>query len=77
MFPCKFFIQAEESAHCAVLYGEGGTFCAGADLKAIASMQPNRMHHTGDSPMGPARLRLTKPTIAAVTGYAVAGVGWT
>jgi len=60
----------------AVLYGAGGTFCAGADLKAIASgADRNRMDRdmTKDGPMGPSRMRLSKPVIAAVSGYAVAG----
>jgi enoyl-CoA hydratase len=57
----------------AVLYGDGGTFCAGADLKAVATSRGNRVEPTGDGPMGPTRLRLTKPVIAAVAGYAVAG----
>jgi len=57
----------------AVLAGAGGTFCAGADLKAIARREPNRVEPSGDGPMGPTRLRLTKPVIAAVSGHAVAG----
>jgi enoyl-CoA hydratase len=57
----------------AVLTGAGGTFCSGADLKAIASGAGNRVEATGDGPMGPTRLRLDKPVIAAVSGHAVAG----
>lgn len=57
----------------AVLTGAGGHFCAGADLKAIASGEANVLSETGDGPMGPTRLRLSKPVIAAVEGYAVAG----
>ncbi|MGA2208376.1 MAG: crotonase/enoyl-CoA hydratase family protein [Acidimicrobiales bacterium] len=57
----------------AVLSGAGGTFCAGADLKAIAAGSGNRVDTTGDGPMGPTRLRLSKPVIAAVSGHAVAG----
>jgi enoyl-CoA hydratase len=57
----------------AVLTGAGGTFCAGADLKAIAAGAPNRVAEDGDGPMGPTRLRLRKPVIAAIEGYAVAG----
>ena len=57
----------------AVLAGAGGTFCAGADLKAIAGGTGNRVELTGDGPMGPTRLRLSKPVIAAVSGHAVAG----
>jgi enoyl-CoA hydratase len=65
--------DADESASIAVLYGEGGTFCAGADLKAIGTERGNRVAEDGDGPMGPTRLRLGKPVIAAIEGYAVAG----
>jgi enoyl-CoA hydratase len=65
--------DADPEAAVAVLYGDGGTFCAGADLKANARGRRNRVEPTGDGPMGPTRLRLTKPVIAAVAGYAVAG----
>jgi enoyl-CoA hydratase/carnithine racemase len=64
--------EASDAA-VAVLYGDGGTFCAGADLKAVAAGRGNRVADDGDGPMGPTRLRLTKPVIAAVAGYAVAG----
>ncbi len=57
----------------AVLHGEGGHFCAGADLKAIAEGEGNRLERDGSAPMGPSRLCLSKPVIAAVSGYAVAG----
>jgi enoyl-CoA hydratase len=63
----------DEDAHVAVLWGEGGTFCAGADLRAIAEGRPNRVELEGPGPMGPTRMVLTKPVIAAVAGYAVAG----
>ncbi|MFE7122339.1 crotonase/enoyl-CoA hydratase family protein, partial [Streptomyces sp. NPDC057654] len=53
--------------------GEGGTFCAGADLKAMGTERANRVAADGDGPMGPTRMRLTKPVIAAVSGHAVAG----
>ncbi|MER6509931.1 crotonase/enoyl-CoA hydratase family protein [Nonomuraea sp. NPDC001636] len=56
-------------AAVAVLWGEGGTFCAGADLKAL----DNHVGEDGDGPMGPTRMRLSKPVIAAVAGHAVAG----
>lgn len=65
--------EADPSAAVAVLHGDGGTFCAGADLKAISSGQPNRILPDGDGPMGPTRMLLSKPVIAAIAGYAVAG----
>ncbi len=63
----------EAAAHVAILTGAGGTFCAGADLHAIAEGGGNRLAETGDAPMGPSRMRLTKPVIAAIEGHAVAG----
>jgi enoyl-CoA hydratase len=63
----------DDEAMVAVLYGEGGNFCAGADLKAIAAGRHNRTEAAGDGPMGPSRLLLKKPVIAAISGYAVAG----
>ncbi|MGW5665645.1 crotonase/enoyl-CoA hydratase family protein [Streptomyces sp. NPDC003758] len=65
--------EADEVARVAVLWGEGGTFCAGADLKAVGTGRGNRVAEDGDGPMGPTRLRLSKPVIAAVAGHAVAG----
>ena len=65
--------DADEDVKVAILTGAGGTFCAGADLKAIASGQGNRMSEEGDGPMGPTRMLLSKPVIAAVEGHAVAG----
>lgn len=65
--------EADPDARVAVLWGEGGTFCAGADLKAIGTPGGNRVAPDGDGPMGPTRMRLTKPVIAAVSGHAVAG----
>ncbi|MEU6321246.1 crotonase/enoyl-CoA hydratase family protein [Streptomyces sp. NPDC047009] len=65
--------EADASARVAVLWGEGGTFCAGADLNAVGTERGNRVAEDGDGPMGPTRLRLSKPVIAAVTGHAVAG----
>ncbi len=65
--------EADASARVAVLWGEGGTFCAGADLKAVGTRRGNRVAQDGDGPMGPTRLRLSKPVIAAVAGHAVAG----
>ncbi len=66
--------EADEKADVAILYGAGGCFCAGADLKAIAD--PKRVHRlvpTGDAPLGPSRMCLSKPVIAAIAGFAVAG----
>ena len=65
--------DADPDAAVAVLHGEGGNFCAGADLKAVAGGDPNRFEPDGDGPMGPTRMRLGKPVIAAVAGHAVAG----
>jgi enoyl-CoA hydratase len=65
--------DADDSASVAVLWGEGGTFCAGADLKAIGTERGNRVSEDGDGPMGPTRMRLGKPVIAAISGHAVAG----
>jgi enoyl-CoA hydratase len=65
--------DADDSAAVAVLCGENGTFCAGADLKAFGTPDMNPAHRTGPGPMGPTRMVLSKPVIAAVSGYAVAG----
>jgi enoyl-CoA hydratase len=65
--------DADDRAAVAVLHGEGGVFCSGADLKAIGTEAGNRVAPDGDGPMGPTRMRLGKPVIAAVSGYAVAG----
>ena len=65
--------DADESLRVAVLYGAHGTFCAGADLKALAKGTPNRVAPDGDGPMGPSRMLLKKPVIAAIAGHAVAG----
>jgi enoyl-CoA hydratase/carnithine racemase len=63
----------DESASVAVLWGDNGTFCAGADLKAFGTPDANPVHRTGPGPMGPTRMVLSKPVIAAISGYAVAG----
>jgi enoyl-CoA hydratase len=67
----------DPEADIAVLYGAGGTFCAGADLKTIANPQEKqralRFEPTGNGPLGPTRMFLSKPVIAAVSGYALAG----
>jgi enoyl-CoA hydratase len=65
--------EADADAAVAVLTGAGGTFCSGADLKAVAEGDGNRVEPEGDGPMGPTRLELDKPVIAAISGYAVAG----
>ncbi len=66
-------VDANNSLDVAILTGAGGNFCAGADLKALAAGEGNRMSEDGDGPMGPTRMLLSKPVIAAVEGYAVAG----
>jgi enoyl-CoA hydratase len=65
--------DADDEARVGVLHGEHGTFCAGADLKALAKGTPNRVAPDGDGPMGPSRMLLSKPVIAAIEGHAVAG----
>lgn len=68
--------EEDDSAKVAVFFGQHGTFCAGADLKAVASgdlARMNRLDEKGDGPMGPSRMLLSKPVIAAIEGYAVAG----
>jgi enoyl-CoA hydratase len=73
--------ECDAASSVAVLWGEGGTFCAGADLKAIVEGRANRTSPpreagdplAADAPMGPTRMHLSKPVIAAISGYAVAG----
>ncbi|MGC2653640.1 MAG: crotonase/enoyl-CoA hydratase family protein [Mycobacterium sp.] len=65
--------DGDDRASVAVLCGDNGTFCAGADLKAFGTPDANAVHRTGPGPMGPTRMVLSKPVIAAVSGYAVAG----
>lgn len=67
--------EADGQARVAVLTGAGGTFCAGADLAAVAEggERANRLEESGDAPMGPSRMQLGKPLIAAIEGHAVAG----
>lgn len=68
--------DADAAQSVAVLYGAGGTFCAGADLKAIGTERGNQVTEPSegaDGPLGPTRMRLAKPVIAAIEGYAVAG----
>ncbi len=64
--------DADPTSEVAVLWGAGGTFCSGADLTAIGTERTNRVERDGDGPMGPTRMRLDKPVIAAVEGFAVA-----
>ncbi|CAN5384312.1 crotonase/enoyl-CoA hydratase family protein [soil metagenome] len=63
----------DDTASVAVLWGDNGTFCAGADLKAFGTPEANPVHRSGPGPMGPTRMVLSKPVIAAVSGFAVAG----
>ena len=63
----------DRQRRAAVLTGAGGHFCAGADLKAVAAGRGNRVTLDGDGPLGPTRMTLSKPVVAAVEGYAVAG----
>jgi enoyl-CoA hydratase len=65
--------DADERSAVAILTGANGHFCAGADLKAYARGDRRKVTEEGDGPMGPTRMRLSKPVIAAVEGYAVAG----
>jgi enoyl-CoA hydratase len=65
--------DADPDARVAILTGNGGTFCAGADLKAVVAGDRRPIPDAGPGPMGPTRMTLTKPVIAAVEGYAVAG----
>lgn len=70
---CFERFDADEALNVAVLTGAGGTFCAGFDLKELASGRGDRLGVAGQGPMGPTRMQLGKPVIAAVEGYAVAG----
>lgn len=65
--------DADQEALVGVLHGAHGTFCAGADLKMVAAGEGNRIAPDGDGPMGPSRMLLSKPVIAAIEGHAVAG----
>jgi enoyl-CoA hydratase len=76
LFDAFLAFDADESASVAVFTGTGGYFCAGADLKMVATGDPEKRRELGGfqtiAPMGPSRLRLSKPVIAAVEGHAVA-----
>jgi enoyl-CoA hydratase len=63
----------DDDAKVGVFFGDNGTFCAGADLKAVATGDGNRVDPQGEGPMGPSRMLLQKPVIGAIAGYAVAG----
>lgn len=66
--------ELDDGARVAVFHGANGHFCAGADLKAMgARSRRNRLQASGDGPMGPTRMLLSKPVVAAICGYAVAG----
>lgn len=65
--------EADDALPVAILTGADGTFCAGADLKAVSQGRGNRLAEDGDGPMGPSRMLLSKPVVAAVEGWAVAG----
>ncbi len=65
--------EADDEAKVAVLWGDHGHFCAGADLKAVTAGKPVRISTDGDGPLGCTRMVLSKPVIAAISGYAVAG----
>lgn len=66
-------LDGDDGVDVIVLHGDHGTFCAGADLLAVAEGRPNRVAPDGDGPMGPTRMLLGKPVIAAIAGHAVAG----
>lgn len=65
--------EEDNESRVAILYGSGGNFCSGANLKAIGGEKGNKVTKEEDGPMGPTRMFLTKPIIAAIAGYAVAG----
>lgn len=77
LFEAFLAFDEDESASVAVFTGAGGMFCAGADLKALAEGESGKRVELGGlnsfAPMGPSRLRLSKPVIAAIEGFAVAG----
>jgi len=72
---CRAFgeLDADQRISVIVFYGAGGTFCSGADLAAIGGEKGNELNEDGPGPMGPTRMMMSKPVIAAIEGYAVAG----
>ncbi len=66
-------LDEDDGIAVCVLWGSGGTFCSGADLKAIGTERMNKVEPEGSAPMGPTRLMMSKPVIAAIEGFAVAG----
>ena len=70
---CFKRFDADDSLSVAILTGAGGNFCAGFDLKEVAQGRANRLTAKAEGPMGPTRMQLDKPVIAAIEGYAVAG----
>jgi enoyl-CoA hydratase len=73
LIECFNRFDANSELAVAILTGSGGNFCAGFDLKALAAGSGNRLSESGQGPMGPTRMLLSKPVIAAIEGYAVAG----
>jgi enoyl-CoA hydratase len=69
--------EHDESLNIAILTGSNKTFCAGFDLKSLSKADIDGMQFNADGPMGPSRMLLSKPVIAAVEGYCVAGIGTT
>jgi enoyl-CoA hydratase len=70
---CFKRFDADDSLSVAILTGAGGNFCAGFDLKEVAQGRAKRLSAKAEGPMGPTRMQLDKPVIAAIEGYAVAG----
>ncbi len=73
LIACFKRFDADDSLSVAILTGAGGNFCAGFDLKEVAQGRATRLSAKGEGPMGPTRMQLDKPVIAAIEGYAVAG----
>ena len=74
----KVKIEAEENMNCAVLHGLGGNFCAGYDLEELSELEDDISNKIAEiimdqGPMGPTKMEITKPVIASVNGYCVAG----